>query len=529
MLVQMRKHHKVALLVMAIVVSITMVFWGNGNREGQVGYQKDFNGQSYDLSDLKAVETEFMLARTVSSFTDAPGKLMFLLQDPGKTRVNGKVPDDAALVNLLTLREEAKNLGITASDAEVQKAIKDLQRLQTEGKFDRSKLDNLLTKGTDRTAAEKPFVNMMRDALITEKLQKLIGGSMPATDYAVNLAYNKEHVKTTVQVAILPRKEHEALKATDEDAQKFYDANKDKPEAEQDPVLRSEPSRDLKYIKILRAVKTEDISKLTPEEQAAKKKEWAATDTKAAVTASAIDNAMVDQDKPLTIEAAAALVKDKPEYVPVEIKTAEKVTASTPPDDLKTEAALVSEMLEAEHGVKNTPTAHIIFDTGDLVPSRLLTFDEAKAKLLEKLTKEQITAALLDKATGVRSKLQEALTAGKPFAEALTAAGTTAISYTYSAKAPPKDAPPYFPEIQKAVASLAPGTLAPSPVEVGADLAIAFLEKVELPDDPKMPEDKVILKKNAGINDSPFSPSPLFKSWFEQRRDAIAPVFGGAQ
>ena len=529
MLVQMRKHHKVAMIVLAVAVSITMVFWGNGSHENHGGYQREFNGQSYDQSDVRAVETEYLLARSVASFTGAPIKLMFLLEDPGKTRDRGKAPIDAQLVNLITLREEAKTLGITASDAEIQKAIQGLERLQTDGKFDRSKLDNLLTKGTDRTAAEKPFVNMMRDALITEKLQKLIGGSMPATDYAVNLAYNKDHVKTTVQVAILPRKDHEALKATDEDAQKFYDANKDKPEAEQGRALRSEPSRDLKYIKILRAVKTEDISKLTPEEQAAKKKEWAATDTKAAVTASAINNAMVDPDKPLTIEEAAALVKDNPEYVPVEIKTAEKVTASTPPDDLKTEAALVSEMLEEEQGVKNTPTAHIIFDTGELVPSRLLTFDEAKAKLLEELTKEQIGAALLEKANSVRSKLQEALAAGKPFAEALTAAATTAISYTYSAKAPPKDAPPYFPAIQKAVASLTPGTLAPSPVEAGEDLAIAFLEKVELPDDPKMPEDKVILKKTAGINDSPFSPSPLFKSWFEQRRDAIAPIFGGAQ
>ena len=524
MLDLMRKHHKVAMLVTAIIVIITMAFWGDTAPPGGPGYNREFGGKIYDQTDMAAVETEFMLARSVSGFTDAPGKLMFLLQDPGKTRDNGQVPRDAPLVNLITLRQEAKNLGITASDAEVQKAIQGLPRLQTDGKFDRSKLDALLAKRSDR-----PFVEMMRDALIVEKLQKLVGGSMPATDYGVNLAYNKEHVKTTVQVAILPRKEHEAIKATDEDAQKFYDANKDKPEAEQDPVLRSEPNRDMKYIKILRAVKTEDISKLKPEEQEAKRKEWSAIDTKAAVTASAINNAMIDQDKPLTIEDAVALVKDKPEYVPVEIKMVEKVTASTPPDDLKSEGDIFGDMFEEEVGVKNTPTSHIIFDTGDLVPSRLLTLEEAKTKLLEKLTKEKITAALLDKATGVRSKIQETLTAAKPFAEALTSVGVTAISYTYSAKAPPKDAPPYFAKIQQAVTGLTPNTLAPNPVEAGDDLAVVFLEKVELPDDPKMPEDKVILKKNAGINDSPFSPSPLFRSWFQQRRDAIAPVFGGAQ
>ena len=220
MLDLMRKHHKVAMLVTAIIVIITMAFWGDTPQGSGLGYKREFNGKIYDQADLSGVETEFILARSVSGFTDAPGKLMFLLQDPGKTRDNGKVPRDAPLVNLIALRQEAKNLGITASDAEVQKAIQGLPRLQTDGKFDRSKLDALLSKGSDR-----PFVEMMRDALIAEKLQKLVGGSMPATDYGVNLAYNKEHVKTTVQVAILPRKEHEAIKATDEDAQKFYDAN----------------------------------------------------------------------------------------------------------------------------------------------------------------------------------------------------------------------------------------------------------------------------------------------------------------
>ena len=527
MLDLMRKHHKVAMLVVAIIVVITMVFWGNNgqDRNGQA-WHRELDGQHYDEMDLKAVGEELQMAQMVTGFSDAPGKLFFLLQNPGTARgMNGKPTPDTPLINQIVLRREARNLGIAVSDDEVQKAVQALPRLQTEGKFDRSKLDMIFARGADPTSMQRHFFAMMRDALLAEKLQKLVGGTMPATDYAVNLQYNKEHTKTTVQVVTIPRKEHASLAATDEEVQKFYDANKDKPEAEQDPVLRSEPTRDLKYIKIDRANRSTDVSKMTPEEQAAKKKEWDAADTKAAVSASTIDNAMVDPNKPLTIEEAAALVKD----LPVEIKTVANVSASAPPEDLKAEAALLPEMIEDGTGVKKTSTGYLIFDSGELVKPRLLTLEEAKVKLTEKLTKEKISAALLDKATGVRSKLQEAITAGKPFAEALTAAGVTAISYTYSSKAPPKDAPPYFKAIQDALASTATNALAANPVPAGEDLAVAYLEKIELPDDPKMADDKAILKRNNGIVDSPFSPSPLFTSWFSQRRDALAPVFGAAQ
>lgn len=527
MLDLMRKHHKVAMLVTAIIVVMSMAFWGNNQRDTGTGFNREILGKHYDLTDLKSVGAELQMAQSVTSFQDAPGKLFFLLQNPGTNRkMDGKAAPDTALINQITLREEAWNLGISVSDSEVEKAIQGLKRLQTEGKFDRAKLDALF--GSDPVMGQKAFLAMMRDGLLAEKLQKLVGGTMPATDYAVNLAYNKEHAKTTVHLVTLPRKEHEDLKATEEDAQKFYDANKDKPVAELDAVLRSEPSRDFKYIKIDRAKRTEDISKLTPEEQTAKKKEWDDADRKASVTASAIDNAMV-AEKPATIEEAVAALTDKPDYLPVEIKSVSKVIASAPPEDLKSEAALLGEMMDEGTGVKKTSTGFLIYDSGELEKSRLLTFEEAKAKLIEKLTKEKISAALLDKATGVRSKLQEALTANKPFTEALMDARVTAISYTYTSKAPPKDAPPYFPAVQAAVASLAANSLAANPVPAGEDMAVVFLEKIELPDDPKMTDDKAILKRNNGITDSPFAASPLFTSWFSQRREVVAPVFGEAQ
>ena len=117
------------------------------------------------------------------------------------------------------------------------------------------------------------------------------------------------------------------------------------------------------------------------------------------------------------------------------------------------------------------------------------------------------------------------MAAGKSFAEAQTAAEVKATSYTYSQGKPAKDAPAFMPALQSAVANIDAGSLAANPVEAGDDLAIVYLEKLELPSDPKMPEDKNLLKRQNGYADASFTPSTLFSTWFAQQRDAIAPRF----
>jgi hypothetical protein len=392
----------------------------------------------------------------------------------------------------------------------------------------------------------------------------LIGGTMHATDYAANLNYTEAHAKTTIQTVLLPRKEHEAIKATDEDAQKYYDANKEK---DPDPIkkvamlpaeMRSEPSRNFSYVKLTKVKRDalEDVSKLPADQQEAKKKEmeektkaWDAEDKKLSITAVELSNALVDAENPMTLAAAVASFKDKPQYAACEIKTVESIMGSNPPDDFKDladpkagrgapgrkAAEILTEAIESDSpsGVLNSSTGPIIYEGAKTVASRLLTFDEAKAKLLEKLTREKIDAALEEKSGTVRSKLQETLAAGKPFAEALTAAGVTATTYAYSRKTPAKDAPPYLPAVQARVENLETGAITANAEKTTKDetydLVLAYLEKVELPQDPKMEDEKKGLKRTTGYTDQPFRQSPLFMTWFNQRREALSPSFGDAQ
>jgi hypothetical protein len=544
MLQLMRKHHKVAMIVVAVIVCLTMVYFGQSNKDHSGStYQVKIAGKNYDEVDLRTASAIQQMAQGAASFgNDAPTKLMGLLMSArGSTRnVKGGGEVENTLINLVTVREEAKNLGIAVSDDDVQKAVQGLQRFQTEGKFDREKFNQ--TAGNE--TAQRYFFQMMKDALLVDKLQKLVGGTMQATDYATTLDYNEAHAKTTIQTVIIPRKAHADIKATDEDAQKFYEANKEKDKDPKknlillDPVLRSEPSRNLSYVvfnKVKRDEKPEDTSKLPADQQAAKAKEleekkkgWDTEDKKIVSTAIQLSNDLVNESAPKSLKDAAAAMKDKPEFSVFEVKTAENVVASAPPEDLKDAAAQLEEMIEGDQGkgVIKTATGYIVYEGAAITPSRLLTLDEAKPKLLEKLTKDKIEAALQDKATGVRSKLQEALAASKPFAEALTAAEVTATSYTYSKKNPIKEAPAFLAALQGAVTNLETGSLATNPIPAGEDLALVYLEKVELPTDPKMEDDKKLLKRSSGYTDQVFRPSPIFSSWFDQRREAAAPAAG---
>ena len=283
MLQLMRKHHKVAMIVVAAIVCITMVYFGQQSNEQAGGYSINLGGQRYNEVDIRTAEAISQMARGAINFgnggitNDAPAKLMAALSTQGQARQTKGSGVENTLINLVTIRETARTLGIAVTDEDVKKGVESLACMQTDGKFDRTKFDQRVPN----ESAQRYFFQMMKDALVLEKLQKLAGGSMQATDFATTLAYNQAHTKTTIHAVIVPRKEHEALKATDEDAQKYYDANKEK---DKDPVknlnlldsiLRSEPSRNLSYVvfnKVKRDEKPEDLSKLPADQQEAKRK-----------------------------------------------------------------------------------------------------------------------------------------------------------------------------------------------------------------------------------------------------------------
>lgn len=586
MLQLMRKHHKVAMIVVATIVCITMIWWGQFDQtQGRGGYRLQIAGDSYNATDIENAHAASIMAFQSSNSIfqqggpeDAPAKLFKLLNSvQGTTRASRPSEESQqnnTLINMATIRHCAADLGVAVTDEEIAAAIQKLPKFQTDGKFDRSKLDPLLDGKAGDKSRQRHFYAMMRHALLLDKIQKVIAFPMKATELSSSLTYQRQHTESTIHSILVSRKDHEQIKATDEDAQKFYEANEKKAKDDVealDEVLKSTPTRDLHYVKLEHvkrdeAPKMEDISKLPADQQTAKtkefeektkafeakKEEWDAADRKMDVTAQELSNLMADESK--TLEEAAAAVKErgndpktKDKFVPVEIKVATAVSATNIPEDLKGEEMLVTTALELGGDI-NHPSkgrgvqalankkGYVVFDGPATNKARLLTLEEAKAKLIEKLTKEKIDAAHQDKANEILSKLKEGTAGGKKFDEAVAAAALKAEKYTFSMIKRPDNPPAYFGMISQAITSLNPGEFASSPVKADLDLAVVYLEKRELPDDPKMPDDKKRLRTQLGYADTPSHPmmggsggNPLFTNWFKQRRAEIDPTYGEEQ
>lgn len=529
MLETMRKHHYVLMLIIAVVVIISFSFWGGYDSTRNAGsWSKKIYEEVYREPDVKAAETAFRVAQQAGSFSDALGKYSQLLMTAQGT-VRGNREEDffvEALVTSVTVRKEAELLGIAVEEEDLKKAVQKLQRFQTDGKFDREKYETFIANSADRNAQERALFSALRDSLLLEKLQKVFGGTVPASEFQVNLTYNDQHGKTTAKVIVLPRKEHEALKPTDEDVQKYYDANKGKKVEELDPAMTSDEAVDVQYAKIDLA-KREDISKLPQDQQDAKKKEWDEHDKKVRVTASQLSNVTADEGK--SLEEAAKSLKDNPAYLPVEVKTAAALTEKNKPEDLKAEEQAVDQMLVENNGTVKGTNGYIIYHVSKKSEAAMLPLDQAKPKIVEKLTKEKIDAALQDKANAVRSKLQEALTANKPFAEALTAAGVTTEELVLSGTKPPTNPPAYYQAVRTEAANLNAGSLAANAIPSGDDLVLVYVDKKELPwDKDKGPLDKASLAKRLGLGSNPYQPSPLFMTWFMKRREEASPTFTSA-
>src|SRR5690606_5883787 len=159
-----------------------------------------------------------------------------------------------------------------------------------------------------------------------------------------------------------------------------------------------------------------------------------------------------------------------------------------------------------------------------------LSWEEAKPKLLEKLTKEKVDSGATDKANEVRAKIQEALAAKKPFEEAIAETGVTVKEVVWTANKPVKDAPNYLTSVQSVARSMNAGELAAEAIPTTDAYILVYVAKKELPWDPvKGPEDKALLSKQLTTGASPFSPSTLFIDWFKQRRDEASPILTSAK
>lgn len=580
MLETIRKHHYILMLFIAILVCVAFVFFndaGSGNsRNPDSKPLATVDGQPYFRTELAQIDSQRPMLMSLldpknqmAQFTDPLAFYVNTLagnprfgrpaigQRYGFTR--GDTINMDFCMNVATLRAEAKKLGIEVDREDLQKFVQTISGFQTNGQFDSSLYEAYLNNGAfgDRAGTERRLYTTLRDVVLFQRINKLIGGVYTPSPAEVDAGYARNKQKITAAYAVVEKAKQTPPAPTDEAISKFYDEAKAKFEAHAadpttpaaDPLVLSEEKRTLNYVAITLPVapaplptpQPEDTTGLPEDQKKAKEdayKKKVEEHTAAMATRATAMTEFEKSHKELLAKAAslsseltsedrgAATFEEIVKKAGFEPKTTEAFTQAAPPAEFKDEPQVLAEIFQTasdaaqSHTVKSTK-GYVLFEIAKTEVPAVLPLDQVKAKIADKLKADAVTAAVKTAADTARTAITESIKAGKTFAEAATAAGLIPVEVpAFSREKPPVNLPNQA-IITETATELNVGEVS-VPKEVPEGLVLISTVKRELPKDPKMEEDKKQLATQMTEGgEGGFMPSysPLLEAWFNAHRN----------
>jgi peptidyl-prolyl cis-trans isomerase D len=129
------------------------------------------------------------------------------------------------LIEARLVLQEARRLGLTATDEELMNAIAQVPEFQVNGRFNKERYIQLL-RANRLTPAQ--FEEDQRKQLTIQRLLGVLADSAHVTEAEVRERYRFEQEKINLQFIRFLAKDHLSdIKITDEDVQKFYERNKE--------------------------------------------------------------------------------------------------------------------------------------------------------------------------------------------------------------------------------------------------------------------------------------------------------------
>lgn len=314
---------------------------------------------------------------------------------------------DEALQNFVfnsyVFNHEADALQIYPTDAEMQDALAQIPGFQTDGRFDPAKL----TEFVQDRLPPLGFTDSVIDELVREQVRirrvtELIGATVDISPAELNNRYLAENETMNLSVIRLSTSDLEkTIPVSDADALKAYNAHK---EAYQSPEMRKVTVASFELSDAQKALKgrdrTDALQKLGGEAwdfaQAVVDKSANFADQAKKVGAPLTASAFFSQQEP---DPALSRITDL-------APTAFKLSADYPSSDV----------VEGQNG-------YYVLHLEGTVPSRQLSFDEAKPQVIAEIQKERAGQLMQTKANDVRNQIVAALQAGKSITEAAAAAG----------------------------------------------------------------------------------------------------------
>ena len=428
-----RKYQQSLMVFVTIMVIIAFVWLFNGTQLDKIKHAADYKiyERTYSQAEIDKLARRFGIAMRLELREFVFG-------------LGGGAMDQNQLLenfvwNSFVLDEESKKLGITATDEQIVAAIQKIPLFQTKGAFDAAKYQAFLTGDLRAYGfSDRQFEELMADTVRLNRLKDLIGSTVDVTPAEARAAFAREQQPLNVSYVSFAAKDFaDAVAPTDDEVQKYF--------KERSETLVTNEKRVVSFVQI----------ELSEEEQALKGKERGAALQKIGDTAGSFSQAILEKDA--NFEAVA-----KQFNLPV-ATTSEFSEAETAPEFESTpavsnaafrltEAAPYSDPVRSENGFY---VLHLV----KVTPSKALTLDEAKTKIVNAIKEEQGLNALTQKANEVRAKLTEAIQGGKSFKEAAEGQGLKVEAFPKFSPAKPEREKPYAQEIAQKAPEMADGSL----------------------------------------------------------------------
>jgi len=504
MLTSIRKNQQVLMLAIAIMTIVAFIWLYNRTNLNQVGSNDVLSvyGRVVQRADIDRMVRGYQLSLALG-LTDFVRELGGMGSDEEKSL-------NDFILNLLIVQHRASELGIRPSDEAVAGVIKSLPVLRTDGAFDPAKYSAFLQNQlAPRGYTERQMEEVIRDSLRATEIRRVIVSPVAVGEAQVREAA-RIYQPVAAQVIRFEREaflKDKAVAVAKEEVEAFYLKNRE--------GLGSPEQRSVAYA----------VLELSPDQRKTEGKE------RTTVLQKLADRA-VDAGKSLREGIAKGgdffKIAAKSGLQTRSASSLERDGAQPGKDSVAPRAVVAAAFRLQKAGdvsdiIQDGSIFYIVMVTG-ITPARQLELADVSDKILTLLRNEKASKAAAEAAALSLDRIQKALSAGTPFAEAVRQAGVKTQKISGITPADSKNSPEQQAEAS-ATLSLKEGEIGPlQPAPWGA--FAVYLEKRTPLSPEQWKEHAPVLSKTILSNEQDL----LFSEWLrESRLTAGIKMLGGAR
>ena len=220
MLDLMRKHAKSWVInVMIAAIAIVFIFWGAGTyRQKELANVATVNGEPISMTEYQ--DTYRRLLNTVQNrYGDQ-------LNDEILDSLNLKKEALEALIDEALILQQARDMGVEVIDQEVEAAIAENPMFQVDGRFDKKRYLNMLSR-FPYTPSE--YESLIRQERLSQKMRSLIQGMAKVTPTEAREYFHLINDRINLEFVLFnPDKYLDEVVISPEEVKTFYQANKER-------------------------------------------------------------------------------------------------------------------------------------------------------------------------------------------------------------------------------------------------------------------------------------------------------------